>query len=106
MTAAREQGSLMGLQKFTPLTVDQVLRGMAALGREVVADPEHRPEGPTADDLPELLGGLLALVEFEVAALVDTDEDPPLQLADLQNGWRSESDEPAVHRAVLVHRLQ
>jgi hypothetical protein len=96
----------MGLQKLNPLTVDQVLRGLAVLGRGVVADPEHRPEGPTAQDLPELLGALLAVAEYEVAATVDTTEEPPVLLTELQDGWRSESDDVAVHRAVLVHRLQ
>ncbi|MEY9875175.1 hypothetical protein ABH931_004676 [Streptacidiphilus sp. MAP12-33] len=96
----------MDLHSPAPVTVDQVVHALSVLGQEVVADPEYRPDGPTEDDLPELLGGLLGRVEFEVAAVVDTEDEPPQGLSALQDGWRTESDDPVVHRAVLVHRLQ
>ncbi|WP_042381823.1 hypothetical protein [Streptacidiphilus melanogenes] len=96
----------MDLHNPAPVTVDQVVHALSVLGQEVVADPEYRPDGPTEDDLPELLGGLLGRVEFEVATLVDPADEPPSALSDLQEGWRTESDNPEVYRAVLVNRLQ
>lgn len=96
----------MDLHNPAPVTVDQVVHALSVLGQEVVADPEYRPYGPTEDDLPELLGGLLGRVEFEVATVVDPGDEPPLALTELQDGWRTESDNPDVHRAVLVNRLQ
>jgi hypothetical protein len=96
----------MDLHNPAPVTVDQVVHALSVLGQEVVADPEYRPFGPTEDDLPELLGGLLGRVEFEVATVVDPADEPPLALSELQEGWRTESDNPDVHRAVLVNRLQ
>lgn len=96
----------MDLHNPAPVTVDQVVHALSVLGQEVVADPEFRPDGPTEDDLPELLGGLLGRVEYEVAIVVDPGDEPPSALSQLQDGWRTESDEPDVHRAVLVNRLQ
>ncbi|MEY9846511.1 hypothetical protein [Streptacidiphilus sp. MAP5-3] len=95
----------MDLHNPAPVTVDQVVQALSVLGQEVVADPEYRPYGPTRDDLPELLGGLLGRVEFEVATVVDPNDDPPHAMSELQGGWRTESDNPDVHRAVLVNRL-
>ncbi|MBF9073707.1 hypothetical protein [Streptacidiphilus fuscans] len=95
----------MDLHNPAPVTVDQVVQALSVLGQEVVADPEYRPDGPTRDDLPELLGGLLGRVEFEVATAVDPNEDPPHAMSELQDGWRTESENPDVHRAVLVNRL-
>jgi hypothetical protein len=37
---------------------------------------------------------------------VDPADEPPSALSELQDGWRTESDDPDVHRAVLMHRLQ
>ena len=96
----------MDLHNPAPVTVDQVVHALSVLGQEVVADPEFRPDGPTEDDLPELLGGLLGRVEYEVAIVVDPADEPPSALSQLQDGWRTESDEPDVHRAVLMNRLQ
>ena len=48
----------MGLQNLTPLSVDQLLRALAALGHPHIADPDQRPDGPTEQDRPELLVGL------------------------------------------------
>ncbi|MFJ8388887.1 hypothetical protein ACIQ9Q_31045 [Streptomyces sp. NPDC094438] len=38
---------------------------------EHVVDPEHRPAGLTEQDVPELLGALLGLIETEAATLAD-----------------------------------
>jgi hypothetical protein len=96
----------MELHNPAPFTVDQVVHALSVLGQEVVADPEYRPDGPTDDDLPELLGGLLGRVELEVATVVDPEDEPPQALAALLEGWRAESDDVSLHRAVLMHRLQ
>ena len=96
----------MGLQNTTPLTVDQLLRALAALGQPHVADPETRPEGPTEQDRPELLGALLGLVETEAATLVDPTAERPLALHGLEQGWQHTTADRDVHRAVLLQRLQ
>jgi hypothetical protein len=96
----------MDLHNPAPVTVDQVVQALSVLGQEVVADPEYRPDGPTEDDLPELLGGLLGRVEFEVATVADPNAEPPHAMSEVQDGWRTESTNPDVHRALLVNRLQ
>lgn len=95
----------MGLENISPLTVDQLLRALAALGQAHVADPDQRPDGPTEDDRPELLGALLALTETETATLVDPEQDPPLHLHGLQQGWQHTSADRNIHRAVLTNRI-
>ncbi|MEY9842745.1 hypothetical protein [Streptacidiphilus sp. EB103A] len=95
----------MGLQSTTPLTVDQLLNALAAVGRGHIADPDQRPDGPTEQDIPELLGALLGLAETEVATVVDVKQEPPVGLHGLQEGWQHTSADRDVHRAVLINRL-
>ncbi|WP_372412805.1 hypothetical protein [Streptomyces luteireticuli] len=95
----------MGLQNRTPISIDQILRALATLGQEHVVDPELRPDGLIQQDVPELLGALLGLVETESTTLVDPQAEPPAALHGLQQGWRHTSADRAVHRAVLVDRL-
>ncbi|MCL7430362.1 hypothetical protein [Streptomyces sp. YS415] len=96
----------MGLDNVTPISIDQMLRALAALGQEHVVDPEVRPNGLIKQDVPELLGALLGLVETETATVVDPMEDPPLSLHGLQQGWQHTSADRVIHRAVLTNRLR
>ncbi|WP_331718734.1 hypothetical protein [Streptomyces sp. NBC_00212] len=96
----------MGLHNTTPLTVDQLLRALAALGQPHIADPDVRPDGPTEQDLPGLLGALLGLVETESATLVNPLEEPPSALHGLQQGWQHTTEDRDIHRAVLLNRLR
>ncbi|KWT60076.1 hypothetical protein ADL21_20615 [Streptomyces albus subsp. albus] len=76
----------MGLENATPLTVDQLLWVLAALGEAHVADPDQRSGGPAEDDRSELLGALPALVETGTAILVDPKQDPPFTCTDSGRG--------------------
>ncbi|MEV4399208.1 hypothetical protein [Nonomuraea sp. NPDC049607] len=43
---------------------------LVAVKAGLLVDPDHRPDGPTQEDLPLLLAGLLAKVELEMATLL------------------------------------
>lgn len=47
----------------TTYTAAQLVNALIALGVPWIPDPEHRPEGPTDDDVPVLLGALLSAAE-------------------------------------------
>ncbi|MGW0664606.1 hypothetical protein [Streptodolium elevatio] len=97
----------MGVQSENPLTVDQVFAALVAVRAAPVVDPELRPDGPIAEDVPELLGALLAKVELEAAALVppgDTEVVP--QMPGLVRGWSEQVGGMDAATVVLAHRLQ
>ena len=94
------------LRNVTPLTVDQLLRALAALGHAHLADPGQRLDSPSEQDRPELLGALLGLLESEAITVVDPDRDAPLALRDLHRGWQQLTGDRDVHRAVLTARLR
>ncbi|MEU6080947.1 hypothetical protein [Streptomyces sp. NPDC047108] len=89
-----------------PLSADQVLQALVGLGAEPVVDPELRPAGPRPEDLPELLGALLATVETEIAARIHPAEDPPTGLPELIAGWNAMVGDDGLGLAVLANRLQ
>ncbi|MGW4162229.1 hypothetical protein [Streptomyces sp. NPDC004788] len=96
----------MGLENVTPISIDQMLRALATRGQEHVVDPEVRPDGLIKQDVPELLGALLGLVETETTTVVDPMEGPPRSFHGLQQGWQHTSADRVIHRAVLTNRLR
>ncbi|WP_075924806.1 hypothetical protein [Nocardiopsis sp. CNR-923] len=96
----------MSIESSAPVTVEQLLNALAALGRGPVADPDLRPGGPRAEDLPRLLGGLLAVVELEIAAQVRPAAQPPVDLAHLLLAWREQIGDDRMAEVVLANRAQ
>ncbi|OLT26596.1 hypothetical protein BJF83_20755 [Nocardiopsis sp. CNR-923] len=95
----------MAIESPAPVTADQVLNALAALGTITLVDPEMRPDGLTDADVPHLLGTLLAVAELEIAARVHPADDPPRELADLLQAWRDQIGEGLADE-VLAHRAQ
>jgi hypothetical protein len=89
-----------------PVSADQVLQALVALGAEPVVDPELRPAGPRPEDLPELLGALLATLELEIATRIHPTDDPPVGLPELIAGWNAMIGDAGLGLAVLANRLQ
>ncbi|MDA2809727.1 hypothetical protein O4J56_03660 [Nocardiopsis sp. RSe5-2] len=89
-------------ENVSPLTAEQLLSALRTLGAETVLDPEHHEEG----DVPMLLGDLLAVVERETAARVDTGEDPPVDLSRFMGAWRDRIGRQYLAETVLVHRTR
>lgn len=82
------------------------MRALVAVGAAPVADPDLRPDGPTADDLPEMLGTLAAVIEVEIASAVEvTAIPPPQQLVDLSRGWSNQVGDDQIAARALIHRL-
>lgn len=52
------------------MTVEQLLNALRAFGYEILYDPETHPDGPTEDDIPDLLGRLASLLDFEATRRV------------------------------------
>ncbi|MGP3947480.1 hypothetical protein [Streptomyces sp. 7N604] len=88
------------------MSADQALQAMVALGAEPVVDPELRPAGPRPEDLPELLGALLATVEVEIATRIHPTDDPPAGLPELIAGWNAMVGDDGLGLAILGNRLQ
>ncbi|MEU2874453.1 hypothetical protein ABZ769_35565 [Streptomyces olivoreticuli] len=87
------------------VTLEQALEALSALGTSVLADPEYRPDGPTTEDLPELLGGLLGKVEGEVMKIMKSADFLPSHLWKIQRGWQYEADYPEVCKLFIINRL-
>lgn len=98
----------MAIESENPLTVEQVMAALVAMQAAAVADPELRPAGPTAEDLPELLGSLLAKVELEIASLVRPGEAEIglTNVAGLMRGWNGLIDDDSLAAVLLANRLQ
>lgn len=97
---------MTGTESEHPLSADQAVRALVALGAEPVVDPEVRPAGLGPEDLPELLGALLATIELEIAVRIHTTADPPVGLPELMSGWEAMVGDDALGLAVLANRLQ
>ncbi|MFF3159759.1 hypothetical protein [Streptomyces sp. NPDC057910] len=91
-----------------PVSTEQLLAALAALGGGVIADPEHQAERPRSSDATELLGAVLVMVELDVASRVDTLAESLAGLEELHRGWgqAEEAAGPGALRALLLNRLQ
>src|SRR4051794_16982426 len=97
----------MAIESENPLTAEQVMAALAAVQAAPVADPELRPAGPTEEDLPELLGSLLAKIELEIASHVRPDAETGMtNLPGLIRGWTGLIDDDRLTTALLANRLQ
>lgn len=84
----------------TPGTVSatQIYAALVQLGRAPVAHPDGRPDGAIEDDIPELLGALLAVVEQAIFL------QAPGKLRDLFYAYHQTAS-PDVALALLWNRL-
>ncbi|THV29657.1 hypothetical protein [Glycomyces paridis] len=57
------------------MTPNKLLDAMRALGYDVLYDPEHHPEGPTEEEIPDLLGRLAAMIDAAVSEHVKPGTD-------------------------------
>jgi hypothetical protein len=104
----------VGIEAEQPLSVDQVVDALVAVKAGLLVDPDHRSDGPTEDDLPSLLAGLLAKVELETATRVRplVHEGGAVEtVAAYLAGWHDvvragETDPDALVMEVLANRMQ
>ncbi len=87
------------------LTPDRVIDALRALGADAILDPD-RTDGPGADDLPDLLGALAAVLDGHTMLHVRRDDDTRRHwargyVANLDAGHRSAALEFMLAQAAM-----
>jgi len=66
------------------MTPNQILDALTAFGYEVVYDPGTHPDGPTEEDMPDLLGRLSSLIDFAIGERVRPNSE---SMSEFQAGY-------------------